>query len=181
MLSTELSGIDGRVREAEAAVASEQARLDGLEASLAAEQARLASLETTIAEQTARLAVLQRQYDSALGVLERHLRAIYETESPDVISIVLGAHSFAELLDSYDLLSKIGRQDERIASRLDQAHTSLEQTRAKTEQAKQDAARSTALDRRPGRGAASGARPDRREPRRARRSPAGQVPGARTR
>ena len=145
VLSTELSGIDGRVREAEAAVATEQARLDELVSSLEAERAHLASLEQKIADQTARLVVLRHQYDTALGVLERHLRALYETENPDLLSVVLGAHSFTELLDSYDLLSKIGEQDRQIASRLDDARTSLEQARAETERAKDNAARSEAL------------------------------------
>jgi len=145
VLSTELSGISGRVREAEAAVATEQTRLDELVAALEAERAHLASLEQAIADQTARIVVLQRQRDSALVVLERHLRAIYESDNPDLLSVVLGAQSFTELLDSYDLLRKIGEQDRRIATRLENATTSLERTRAATEQAKRDAARSGAL------------------------------------
>jgi len=145
VLSTELSGIEGRVREAQAAVATEQAKLDELVAALDAERAHLAALEEKIADQTARLVVLQGQYDRALGVLERHLRALYETDNPDLVSVVLGAHSFTELLDSYDLLNKIGEQDREIASKLDDARTSLEQTRAATQRAKQDAARSESL------------------------------------
>ena len=144
VLSTELSGMEARVRDAQAAVDAERARLEQLEASLAAERARLASLEQTITTQTARLAVLQRQYDRALGVLERHLRALYEADDPDLIGVALGVRSFTELLDTYDFLNSIGRQDERIASGLDDAHTKLEQAKARTERAMDDAARSEA-------------------------------------
>jgi murein DD-endopeptidase MepM/ murein hydrolase activator NlpD len=144
VLSTELSGLEGRVRDAEASVDAEQARLAELEASLAAERAHLVSLERTIATQTARLAVLRRQYEKALGVLERHLRALYEADDPDLIGVALGVRSFTELLDTYDLLNSIGRQDERIATTLEDAHTRLQRTRAATEQAKFDAVRSEA-------------------------------------
>jgi len=144
VLSTELSGLEGRVQDAQAAVDAEQARLEQLEASLATERAHLASLEATIADQSARLAVLRRQYEKALGVLEQHLRALYEADDPDLIGVALGARSFTELLDTYDLLNSIGAQDERIATDLDDAHTKLQQTRARTEQAKADATRSEA-------------------------------------
>jgi murein DD-endopeptidase MepM/ murein hydrolase activator NlpD len=144
VLSTELSAMSGRVRDAEAAVVTEQARLDALVAELDAERAHLASLQQKIADQTARLVVFRRQYDAAHKVLAKHLRAIYEADNPDVISVVLGARSFSELLDGYDLLRKIGRQDQRIAFRLAAARTSLERARAETERAKRDAARSAA-------------------------------------
>ena len=145
VLTTELSGITSRVRAAEAAVTTEQARLDALEASLASEHARLASLEQKIAEETARLAVLERQYAAALAVLEQRVRAIYESDSPDLIAFALGTTSFADLLDNLELLNRIGQQDERIASSLDRTRTELQQTRAATEQARQDAVRSEAL------------------------------------
>ena len=144
-LSTELSGLGARVRAAESAVAAEQARLDALEASLAAERAHLAALERKIAVETARLVVLRRQYERALAVLERHLRAIYEADDPDLIGFALGAQSFSDLLDNYDLLNRIGRQDERIASSLADARAELERTRAATEEARSAAARSEAL------------------------------------
>jgi len=145
VLTTELSGLTSRVRAAESAVASERAQLAALEASLASERARLAALEQKIAVQTARLVVLERQYATALAVLERHLRAIYESDSPDVIAFALGTTSFSDLLDNLDLLNRIGRQDERIASTLERSRSELERTRAATDRARRGAARSEAL------------------------------------
>ncbi len=144
-LTTELSAIGDRVRAADAAVSSAQGELDALEASLAVERAHLAALEGEIAVQTARLTVLQRQYATALAVLERHLRAIYESDSPDVIGFALGTTSFSDLLDNLELLNRIGRQDERIASSLASARSELEQTRAATRLARRDAVRSATL------------------------------------
>ena len=145
VLTTELSALGNRVRDAESSVASEQLRLAALEASLVVERERLAALEEKVARETARLVVLERQYAAALALLEEHLRAIYESDSPDLIAFALGTTSFSDLLDNLDLLNRVGRQDERIASSLERARTDLEQTRAATERARRGAARSEAL------------------------------------
>ena len=144
LLTGELSRLSSDARAAEASVSAEQARLASLEASLTAEQSRLDSLEAQVLTQSARLTVLERQYRIALGVLERRLRAIYESDSPDLISFALGATSFTDLLDNLDLLNRVGRQDERIASSLDRTRSELERTRAATESARQGVARSVA-------------------------------------
>lgn len=145
VLTTELGGLTSRVRAAEAAVASERAQLTALEASLASERVRLAALEQEIADETARLVVLERQYAAALAALERHLRAIYESDSPDLVAFALGTTSFSDLLDNIELLNRIGRQDERIASTLERSRKDLERTRAATDRARRSAARSEAL------------------------------------
>jgi murein DD-endopeptidase MepM/ murein hydrolase activator NlpD len=144
VLSTQLSSLGARTRAAEAAVATAQARLDRLQASLAAERARLASLERTIAAQTARLVVLRRQYRVAVGVLERHLRALYEADDPDIVGFALGARSFSELLDNYDFLNRLGRQDGRIASSVERARDALAANRAATQRDRAAALRSAA-------------------------------------
>lgn len=145
ILTTELSDLTERVRAAEAAVASQQAELDALESSLASERARLVILDAAIAADTARLVVLERQYSVALGVLERHLRAIYESDPPDLIGLALGTTSFSDLVDNVDLLNRIGRQDDRVASDLERARSELERTRAATSTARRSAVRSAAL------------------------------------
>ncbi len=145
VLTSELSALTSRVRAAALSADTEQARLEALEASLAAERARLASLEREIAAESARLGVLERQYSVALAVLESRLRDIYESDTPDLIGFALGTTSFSDLLDNLDLLSRIGQQDERIASALDHTRIEVEQTRAATERARQRAVSSAAL------------------------------------
>jgi murein DD-endopeptidase MepM/ murein hydrolase activator NlpD len=142
LLTTELSRLGQAARSAEAALATEQARVSALEASLAAEQARLVALEREVELQNARLAVLQRQYRAALRVLERHVRAIYEADSPDLISFAVGATSFGELINNLELLERIGKQDERIEGAFDAARVTLARSRASTLRARREVARS---------------------------------------
>lgn len=144
LLTGELSKLGQATRVAEAALASEQSRVASLEAALAAEQARLATLERKVAAQDARLTVLRREYRSALRILERHVRAIYQADSPDLIAFALGATSFSELLNHIDLLDRIGKQDKQVAESFDAARVELAEARAATVLAKREVARSVA-------------------------------------
>jgi murein DD-endopeptidase MepM/ murein hydrolase activator NlpD len=65
--------------------------------------------------QTRRLVRLQAEYARAVAVLEQRVRAAYVNETPDVLSFVVSASSFSEIVDSYEYLSRIGKQDQRIA------------------------------------------------------------------
>ncbi len=145
VLTTELSGITSRMRAAESAVAIEEAKLATLEVALSAERVRLASLAQKIVDESARLDVLEAQYATAVAVLERRVRNIYESDSPDLIAFALGTTSFADLLDNLEILNRIGQQDEQIASSLDRTRTELQQVRAATERARHDSARAEAL------------------------------------
>jgi len=145
LLTTEVSRLSQAARSAEAALAGEQARVTALEASLAAEQARLTELGREVDAQNARLAVLGQQYRAALRVLEKHVRAIYLSDSPDLISFAVGATSFGELINNLDLLDRIGKQDQRIAGAFDAARIELAGARASTLRTQREVARSVSV------------------------------------
>jgi murein DD-endopeptidase MepM/ murein hydrolase activator NlpD len=141
VLTEELSAVAGRVRELEAGVAAQQARLGVLEGQLSSARARLGSLDRTIADQTTRLTRLRGEYRIALARLERRVRELYMTDGPDALAFVLGTASFADLLDNLDLLDRIGRQDERIASSVKSARDGVADARRRARAARAEAAR----------------------------------------
>jgi murein DD-endopeptidase MepM/ murein hydrolase activator NlpD len=141
VLTDELSVVARQVRELQAGVDAQRARLAVLEGTLATARTRLASLERTIAAQTARLTRLRGQYDIALRRLERRVRDLYMTDGPDTLSFVLGTASFSDLIDNLDLLGRIGRQDEEIAARVKGARDGLADARKRTTVARAEAAR----------------------------------------
>ncbi len=145
LLTGELSRLSAEARTAQASVAVEEGRLAALEASLATEQRKLTTLVHEIASQSARLVVLERQYGIALKALERRVREIYESDSPDLISFALGATSFTDLMNHLDLLDRIGRQDEQVASSLANARDELERARAATERSRREREHAVAL------------------------------------
>jgi murein DD-endopeptidase MepM/ murein hydrolase activator NlpD len=115
VLTSQLDEVVTELRAAQAAVDEAQDSLDRLEAELASEQERLAELTALLKVQTRRLVRLQAEYARAVAVLEQRVRAAYVNETPDVLSFVVSASSFSEIVDSYEYLSRIGKQDQRIA------------------------------------------------------------------
>jgi len=149
VLTEELSAVAGRVRELQAGVDAQQARLSVLEGRLSQARARLETLDRTIEMQTARLDRLRGEYRIALARLEQRVRELYMTDGPDVLSFVLGTASFVDILDNLELLSRIGRQDERIAARVKNARDGVADARkatrlARAEQAQVESAASAA-------------------------------------
>ena len=141
VLTEELSAVAGRVRELEAGVDAQQARLGVLEGQLGSARARLGTLDRAIAGQSKRLERLRGEYRIALTRLERRVRELYMTDGPDTLAFVLGTASFTDLIDNLDLLDRIGRQDERIATSVKSARDGVADARRRTRAARAEAAR----------------------------------------
>jgi murein DD-endopeptidase MepM/ murein hydrolase activator NlpD len=140
VLTEELSAVAGRVRDLEAGVDAQQARLGVLESEVSRIRSRLDVLDTKLAEQTRDLRRLRREHALAIAALERHVRAIYVSDDPDLVAVLLGATSFSELVDSVDLMRRLGRQDRRIAQRVGAARDAVAKARAKTRAARVEVA-----------------------------------------
>jgi murein DD-endopeptidase MepM/ murein hydrolase activator NlpD len=145
VLTEELSAVAGRVRELQAGVDAQQARLAVLEGQLSQARARLESLNRTIEVQTERLERLRGEYRVALSQLEERLRYLYMTDGPDILSFVVGTSSFTDILDNLELLSRIGRQDKRIAARLQRARDGVADARRETRRARKEQVRVEAV------------------------------------
>ena len=98
VLTSQLSAVVDELRAAQAAVEDAQSTLGVLEAELASEQQRLAELTARLREQTRRLRILERELARAVAILEQRVRAIYIEEPPDVLSFLVSASSFDEII-----------------------------------------------------------------------------------
>ncbi|HYI75902.1 MAG TPA: peptidoglycan DD-metalloendopeptidase family protein [Gaiellaceae bacterium] len=123
VLTSQLSAVVAELEDAQTAVDSAQASLSSLEAELANAQARLDELTALLGRQTRRLERLRAEYRKAVGILEARVRAAYIDEPPDVVSFLVSASSFDEVIDSVELVSRISRQDQRIAREVEKART----------------------------------------------------------
>jgi murein DD-endopeptidase MepM/ murein hydrolase activator NlpD len=121
VLTSQLSAVVAELEDAQAAVDTAQASVSTLEAELSAAQARLDELTALLARQTKRLERLQTEYAKAVGILEARVRAAYIDEPPDVLAFLVSASSFDEIIDSVELVSRIGAQDRRIARQVEKA------------------------------------------------------------
>jgi murein DD-endopeptidase MepM/ murein hydrolase activator NlpD len=136
VLTSQLSAVAAELQDAEAAVGSAESSLTTLEAELASAQRRLEELTALLHVQTRRVERLTAEYEHAVSILEARVRAIYVDEPPDVISFLVSATSFDEVIDHVDLLNRIGAQDARIARQVRQAKKRALAERAATAQTK---------------------------------------------
>ena len=121
VLTTQLSAVVAELEDAQAAVDTAEASVSALESELAGAQARLDELTALLVRQTRRLERLQAEYRKAVAILEARVRAAYIDEPPDVLAFLVSASTFDEIIDSVELLSRIGRQDQRIAKQVERA------------------------------------------------------------
>jgi murein DD-endopeptidase MepM/ murein hydrolase activator NlpD len=132
VLTSQLSAVVSELEAAQSAVDEAQGSLDLLEAELETEQERLDKLTALLEEQTIRLERLEAEYERAVEILEARLRAIYIEEEPDVLSFLVSASSFDDLIDSYEFLSRIGLQDRRVARQVETAKNRAAEERRAT-------------------------------------------------
>jgi murein DD-endopeptidase MepM/ murein hydrolase activator NlpD len=121
VLTSQLSAVVSELEAAQAAVDDAQTSVSVLEGELSSAQARLEALTTLLEKQTRRLERLRAEYAKAVAVLEARVRAAYIDGTPDMISFLVSASTFDELIDSVELLSRIGAQDQRIAKQVETA------------------------------------------------------------
>jgi peptidoglycan hydrolase CwlO-like protein len=109
--SRRIDGFQGRIDDV-------QARLAGIQHSLDLEAAQLARLRAQLRAARARLVVLRLRLARDRDVLARQLVGQYEAPQPDLVSVVLDAHGFADLLERIDQLKRIADQNTDATTRV---------------------------------------------------------------
>jgi murein DD-endopeptidase MepM/ murein hydrolase activator NlpD len=123
VLTSQLSAVTVELESAQTAVDDAEAAVGVLEAELTSARNRLDQLTARLAAQTRRLERLRAEYEKAVSILEARVRAAYIDEPPDMLSFLVSASSFDEVVDNVELLNRIGRQDKRIARQVAHART----------------------------------------------------------
>ena len=145
VLTSQLSAVVSELQAAQSAVDQAEGALGQLEAELATEQARLERLTARLRAQTTRLKQLQAEHAKAVSILEARVRAIYIEDSPDVLSFLVSASSFDDLIDNYEFLERIGLQDRRIATQVETAKRKAAEERRATVHTRRLSAASVAV------------------------------------
>ncbi len=124
------AAIDSMIGE----VSALRQRQAALEAELVAKQAELDRATAKLEAEERRLARIRERLQRALGVLRERLVAIYETGSPDMLSVVLDSANWSEATARAGYLSQIQEYDNAVAGRAealrDQAREAVERMKA---------------------------------------------------
>ena len=131
-LQQRISDGQSRVSALAGAVSSANRAVSRLSASAAALEHQVMSLQADLNSKQAELLVLRRELDSARArlarleaaqaqseaVLSQQLVGSYEAGSPDLVSVVLDATGFQNLLELLSFEQRIGQQDARIVGQV---------------------------------------------------------------
>ena len=101
------------------------AALRNREAAVAAE---LAQKQAELSDAQARLDSLKQRLHAAIQILEQRLVAIYESNEPDLITVLLQAHGFDDLLARTQYMQTLQHQDNDIVSRVRELRNEMQVT-----------------------------------------------------
>jgi cell wall-associated NlpC family hydrolase len=110
-----------KIRSSSSGLAIAQRRLRAIEADANAQQVKLDRIERALTKARDRLTRLVARQHQATDALRANLLAAYRNPQPDIVSVVIEAKGFADLLEKADFLKRIGKQQARI---MDGARTS---------------------------------------------------------
>lgn len=103
-----------RIRQSSRGLARAQRRLRRLQAASAAQRAELKRVKdefTRARDRLTRLVTLQR---SATDALTENLQAAYRNGTPDLVSVIVNAEGFTDLLEKAEFLKRIAERNARI-------------------------------------------------------------------
>lgn len=110
-LKAAIQADSGRIAEFQGSIDDLRGRLSALETSLAYERALLARLKSQLSSSRAHLAALVVQLAHDRQVLIAQVVAAYEAPPPSIVTVVLEAHGFGDLIERVDDLKAIGQQN----------------------------------------------------------------------
>jgi peptidoglycan hydrolase CwlO-like protein len=106
-LQSSIQSDTARVRRLRGPIDDLRVRLDALQTSFAIERRELDTLQGQLRDARARLALLEARLARGRVVLAEQLVADYESSRPDLTTVILESHGFADLLERVELLRRI--------------------------------------------------------------------------
>ncbi|HEX7244831.1 MAG TPA: peptidoglycan DD-metalloendopeptidase family protein [Solirubrobacterales bacterium] len=136
VLTTTISHYKDRIERLTGKVAALRTREAAVRDRLDAKQAELDRAVTQLDGAKRHLAVVRSRLKRALLTLRERLVAIYETGTPDVLSVIVGANGYDDLIDRTEYLDRIRGMDEAVVGRVRDLRDEVKRTVARLRGAK---------------------------------------------
>ncbi len=130
-----------KIRASSAGLARAQRRLSALQADAAAQQAELRAIREQFVRARDRLTRLVNLQRNATGALRANLQAAYRNGEPDLVSVVITARGFTDLLEKTEFLKRIAKRNATImdVARASRAQVTRQTTRLAAMQEREQA------------------------------------------
>jgi murein DD-endopeptidase MepM/ murein hydrolase activator NlpD len=128
VLTSQVSAFTSKISSLQSDITVLQTKQVRLQSNLDAKRAELAQIQEDLRRERLRLARLKRRLAEARVELANRLVQIYKEDSPDVVTVVLEADGFADLLERTEFLQRTSAQDARIIYRVRDAKAETKAT-----------------------------------------------------
>jgi len=125
VLTTDISALSHRIDRLQGTISTLQRHEDAIQADLDVKRAELNRTQDQLRAVRARLVLLRARLAHARSVLADRLVELYKSDQPDIVTVVLDAHGFADLLENGAYLQRIGEQDRAIITAVREAKAQM--------------------------------------------------------
>ena len=116
VLTTTISAFNDRIVGLQGSIRGLQQRESKIQDTLTQKRNELAQIQNELQVAQDRLVRLRQQLGVAKGQLAARLVDDYKTDPPDIVTVILEAHGFDDLLTRADFLERISNQDQQVVS-----------------------------------------------------------------
>ena len=117
-LSGAVGAASQRMRQLSTNIAALSRRLNRIQADLDAKRAELAKIRRELSAARIRLAKLVAYETYAEQVLSKQLVATYESDRPNLVTVVLSATGFQDLLNKLSFMQRVSKQDRQVVGQV---------------------------------------------------------------
>ncbi len=128
VLTTTISRYGDQIERLTGEVARLRGQEAGVRSRLAAKQAELNRAVARLDVAKRRLAVVRAHLKRALAALRERLVAIYETGTPDLLSVLVGSGGYEDLVNRAEYLDRIHGMDDAIVGRVRELRDEVRRT-----------------------------------------------------
>ena len=115
VLTSNIASMNGRIHSLQGRVAGAESKLARLQVEIDSHEQRLNEVKSAYEQQSRLLRMAQRQYDYAQRQLSRRLIAVYQSDQPDALAVVLASENISDAIDRLEYLDAINARDRRVA------------------------------------------------------------------
>jgi len=145
VLTTQVSAYNARIGTLQARIGRLERRQAQVQADLDHKRDELNRLQDQLRSERRRLVRLRKRLGVARQALAQRLVELYQVDTPDLVTVILNANGFADLLERGDFMERVSEQDQHIISIVRSARADATATEARLQTFERRQRRVTAI------------------------------------
>ena len=145
VLTTQITAYNARIGTLQARIGRLERRQAQVQADLDHKRAELNRLQDQLRSERRRLVRLRKRLGVARRALAQRLVELYQADTPDLVTVILNANGFADLLERGDFMQRVSEQDQHIISIVRSARADATATEARLQTFERRQRRVTAI------------------------------------